>query len=34
MLLLFGEKGEKAANVVYCRCESEDSQAGKNGSAT
>ena len=30
-----GEKGErKAANVVCCLCESEDSQVGKNGSAT
>ena len=28
------EGDRKAANVVRCRCESEDSQVGKNGSAT
>ena len=30
----YQDMSRKAANVVCCRCESEDSQVGKNGSAT
>ena len=30
----FWRERVKAANVIRCLCESEDSQVGKNGSAT